>query len=341
MMDVLEQFKLFADERNRITNRDSKVLILDGLNRFISVWAAVPALNNNGEHIGGVAAFLKSLGSSIRQFQSTRCIVVFDGSGGSQRRRKIYPEYKNNRRTSLHLNRREFATREEEIFSMKKQMLRIIEYLSILPVSVVIIDQIEADDTISSIVTDYYQQIDSQITIVSSDRDFLQLINDNVSVWNPVKKKLYTPNDLRDEFNMHPNNYLLYRVLTGDSSDNIPGVPGLGLKTLLKEFDLNNELTVEQFLEQCRLKSGKKIFEKILDNEERIVLNYQLMQLQNSDISLYSKNLIRDRIDVINEFDKSKFLQYFAEDQLDASFKYPERWLSETFDSLNYWRCKK
>jgi len=63
----------------------------------------VPSINDNGEHIGAVIGFLRSIGSLIRMVRPTRCIVVFDGIGGSVRRRKIYPEYKANRKNKMKL----------------------------------------------------------------------------------------------------------------------------------------------------------------------------------------------------------------------------------------------
>ena len=77
---------------------NDKVLIIDGLNTFIRVFSVIPTTNDDGIHVGGIVGFLRSIGYTINMIRPTRTIVVFDGKGGSNRRRKIYPEYKQNRK---------------------------------------------------------------------------------------------------------------------------------------------------------------------------------------------------------------------------------------------------
>ena len=108
---------------------------------------------------------------------------------------------------------------------MKQQMGRLINYLEQLPLTLVSIDGIEADDTIAYI-TQMYEAKSKKITIVSTDRDFYQLINDKIQIWSPIKKKLYDTSKLLDEFQVHPKNYVLYRAFTGDKSAALLQVPG-------------------------------------------------------------------------------------------------------------------
>ena len=77
-----------------IKHKNSRVLIIDGLNTFIRCWTSIPTLNDNGDHVGGVTGVLRSIGYTIRQTQPTRVIVTFDGSGGSKRRKKLFEGYK-------------------------------------------------------------------------------------------------------------------------------------------------------------------------------------------------------------------------------------------------------
>ena len=93
---------------------NSRVLLIDALNTFLRSYAAIPTLDDNGNHIGGMSGFLKSIGSVIRDFKPTRVIIVFDGKGGSQRRRKIYPDYKANRKPPTRLNRQYDMTTEQQ-----------------------------------------------------------------------------------------------------------------------------------------------------------------------------------------------------------------------------------
>lgn len=341
-MNYLELFEQTVRNRTSITHRDSNILIVDGLNTFIRTWAAVPVLSNSGEHINAISAFLKSLGVLIRMEPYSRCIVVFDGSGGSQRRRKVYSDYKNNR-TPNSTHKKEFNSKEEESQSFGHQLQRSKQYLKVLPVTLVEEDHIEADDTIAHLVNLYN---DSKITIVSSDRDFLQLVDERVRVYSPIKKKMYTPDLLREELGIEPDNYLLYRVLTGDPSDNIPGIKGLGLKTLLKEYPLDSEvIDIEQFIkyteEKLKEKRPKKIISEILNNQEQIHLNHRLMQLSNVDISLSTKNSIRDEVQYqgsgLNEYE---FYKMFREDNMDSVLRGVDNWLMNTFSILNKWDKK-
>jgi DNA polymerase I len=222
-------------EQGTGSNKNSHILIIDGLNTFIRVFSAVPALNDDGMHIGGVTGFLRSVASAIRQHKPTRCIIVFDGKGGSTRRKSLYPNYKANRAVKTKFNRyEEFASLQDEQQSMKQQFGRMVEYLQTLPITTMAIDQIEADDAIAYIANEIFTEPDNRVTIVSTDRDFLQLVNERITVWSPVKKIMYTPAVMREEFGLDSKNYLLYRALTGDKSDNIPGINGVGLKTMLK-----------------------------------------------------------------------------------------------------------
>ena len=84
---------------------NDKVLIIDGLNTFIRVFSVIPTTNEDGIHIGGIVGFLRSIGYTINMIRPTRVIIAFDGKGGSNRRRKIYPEYKQNRKTKYRVNR--------------------------------------------------------------------------------------------------------------------------------------------------------------------------------------------------------------------------------------------
>ena len=83
--------------------RDSDILLVDGTNNFIRCWTVVPTLNDNGEHVGGISGFLTSLGYAIKMLRPTRVIIVFDGKGGSLRRKQIYPEYKEKRAMKIRI----------------------------------------------------------------------------------------------------------------------------------------------------------------------------------------------------------------------------------------------
>ena len=161
-------------------NVNSRVLIVDGLNLYLRVFAVNGTLNDNGVPVGGIVGFLKSLAYSIREVNPTRVIIVYDGVGGSQRRRKIASNYKANRKPGKRITRWDaFKNAAEEKDAMKIQFSRLLEYLDDLPINVISIDRIEADDTIAYIANELLSE---EVTIMSADQDFLQLVNDRITV---------------------------------------------------------------------------------------------------------------------------------------------------------------
>ena len=325
-------------------NQNSHIMVVDGLNMFIRVFSAIPSLNDDGDHIGGVVGFLRSLAAVIRQHKPTRCIVVFDGKGGSARRRKIYSDYKANRAVKTRLNRHEeFDNLEDEQASMRRQFNRMIEYLNLLPLSVMAIDNIEADDAIAYIANEIYTKDSQKVTIVSTDRDFLQLVNNRIQVWSPVKKKLYTPEQVSEETDIHYDNYLLYRTFTGDKSDNIPGIDGVGLKTLIKNYPMigTQKVSLDEIKEYTAdqvANSKLKIFSKVQEGIDSGVLdrNYQLMQLQEVDISGHAKMLILDKTrEQVTRTNILEFKKLFMLDKLYTAIKDVDSWLLNSFNTLN------
>ena len=320
-------------------NLDDEVLIIDGLNTFIRCFSVNPSLNDDGEHIGGLIGSLKSISYIIKTLRPTRCIVVFDGKGGSAQRRKWYPNYKSNRKTRIRLNRgNEHMTLDDERRSMKMQLLKLVRYLNLLPITVVTIDGIEADDTIAYI----SEQIltNSKITIMSSDKDFLQLVDDRVSVWNPLRKTLYEPKNILEDYGIPSHNFVLYRALDGDKSDNIPGVKSVGLKTLQNKFDIlqsDDRVSVDEVVSFCKQHLDKgKIFANILDNKDTFELNYRLMQLRKVEIPNNTKMKILNSIRTNqNTMDKVQFEKYFMEDKLWSAIPNLHSWLSLAFNNLN------
>ena len=337
--DLLKQLQEEREQKELGLSINDKVMIVDGLNFFIRVFSSVPIVNDNGEHIGGFTGFLKSLGAVIRQFQPTRCIIVFDGKGGSARRKKIHSGYKENRSMSTKFNRRDdiFQTVEEEIASMKFQYGRLAEYLQNLPVSLISIDNIEADDVIAYLATNVYNT-SKETLIVSDDKDFLQLINDQCKVWRPVEKKLYAPKEVSDRFGVSCENYLMYKLFIGDGSDNIQGVTGVGPKTLQNKLPMlqeNRKVTIEEVLDYCEQnKDTAKVFTKILEQKDVLHRNDQLMQLHDVDISGHFKLMISDMASrPVPSLNRMAMKKMITEDKAWNSIPNIDTWLN-TFATL-------
>ena len=139
---IKESHATGSTELNR--NKNSDILLVDGTLNFIRNWIVVPTLSSNGDHVGGTSGFLMSIGHAIKLLRPTRVIIVFDGKGGSLRRKQLYPEYKNKRTVPVRVNRayEDIGDPELEHRSMLEQMGKLIDFLRCLPVSVTAIDYI-------------------------------------------------------------------------------------------------------------------------------------------------------------------------------------------------------
>ena len=315
---------------------NNRVLIVDGLNLYLRAFAVNGALNDNGVPVGGLTGFLRSLAYAIREVNPTRVIIVYDGAGGSQRRRKIHPEYKANRKPGKRITRWDaFKNATEEKDAMKIQFSRLIEYLDFLPINVISIDRIEADDTIAYIA---HTLLDQDVTIMSADQDFLQLVNERITVWSPIKKKFYTPRMVMDDYGVPAHNFLMYKVLMGDKSDNIEGVKGLGPKKLPKIVpDLLTQTTLDlDFILEHAGKGEEPMHKRIVESAIQLRLNEELMDLKNPPISGELKLQISRLIEApINLFSQKGFIRMYSDDQLGNAIKAPELWLREHFVKLN------
>jgi len=175
--DLNEKFISFLDQvkdepHKSVTHLNDRVLVIDGLNTFIRAFAVNPAINDDGLHIGGMMGFLKSIRYTCDILKPSRCVIVFDGKGGSKRRSKIYPEYKATRKVKKRLNRNvDWGTApQDEQESMIQQMGRLIEYLEQLPLTLVCIDGIEADDGIAYISQQLLSESDFVKRLAADDK---------------------------------------------------------------------------------------------------------------------------------------------------------------------------
>ena len=328
-------------ENESTFNLNDRVLVVDGLNTFIRAFSVNPAINEDGLHVGGIIGFLKSLRYTLNFIKPSRCIIVFDGKDGSKRRRKIYPQYKETRKIKKRLNRNvDWGTApQDEEESLKQQIGRLIEYLEHLPLTLISVDGIEADDTMAYI----SQQLlpESNIILMSTDKDFLQLVDDRVKVWSPTKKKMYTPDSVFEEYGIHSKNMLTYRILDGDKSDNIGGIKGAGLKTLKKfcpQFSSIEKFDVRDLLEFVE-KSNKKIklLENIKNSSNIIKRNYLLMKLNKVDIPKHTMRKIQGAVNnEIPKLIKFKFQSMFLKDKLWSQIPNLDLWLQDFIDLHKY-----
>jgi len=235
------------------------VLLVDGDNLLTIGFYGVKNYFHKGTHIGGIYHFLNTLRRSFETYHLDKIVVFWDGIEGSQTRKKIYIHYKENRRQRIRT--------EEELNSYNYQRDRVKQYLEELFVRQGEYEYCETDDNIAY----YTQNSPNENKIVySSDGDLTQLVSETTQIYNPSHGKLYKQKEtiLYNHEEILIENVWLVKMMCGDSSDNIAGIRGMGIKRFLSLFpELRTEkLSVEQIKEKSNL-----IFEQ--DKSNKLVTN--------------------------------------------------------------------
>ena len=285
-----------------------RLLIIDGLNMFLRSYIINPTMDPKGIAIGGCIGFLKSLQKCVRDYDPNEIIIAWDGHGGSQKKRSMNKNYKEGRKP-LRFNRRMIKLDPEDQEKNKAyQQIRTMQYVNELPIIQIMLDYVEADDVISYVVQ-HEKYKDYNKLIVSSDKDFYQLVDNNTAIFRPIQKKVITLPIIMEEFGIHPNNFALARAIAGDPSDNLKGVPRVGLKTVSKKFDFlssEKEIELETVLEHCsNVDKQLQAHKNILAHKSLIEDNYNIMQLYKPNIAGTNKRMID--YSILNfEFEYSK-----------------------------------
>lgn len=338
-LELLKQVK-DEHEREKSYTKNSRVLIIDGTNTYLRVFSANPALNDNGEHVGGIYGFINTLKNIVNLINPTRVIIVFDGKGGSQRRKKMYSNYKQGRALKSKLNRVLDLDISDEQRLLRMEFARLLNYLECLPITVLSYDYVEADDVIAYITTNCLSE---DIVIYSNDKDYFQLINDRVSVYFPAKSKLYKKQDIIGEYGLLPENFIWNKVILGDRSDNVTGVKGIGETKFNTAFTFLKErvYSLDEF-KNALTEYDNKIINKVKESIDILTRNYYIMQLADVDISGSTKSKIREIVDGdVQPLNKHKLKNLFIEDRMTGLIKNFELWLSTNFDKLNKYRNEK
>jgi 5'-3' exonuclease len=235
------------------------VLLVDGDNLLTIGFYGVKNYFYKGTHIGGIYHFLNTLRRAFETYHLDKIVVFWDGLDGSQTRKKIYIHYKENRKSRLRS--------EEEINSYGYQRDRVKQYLEELFVRQGEYEYCETDDCIAY----YSQKSNNESKIVySSDGDLTQLVSETTQIYNPSHGKIYKQNDtiVYDHEEILIENVKLVKMMCGDSSDNIAGIRGMGVKRFLSLFpELRTEqISIEQVKDKCNV-----LFEQ--DKTNRLVTN--------------------------------------------------------------------
>ena len=283
-----------------------RLMVIDGNNQYLRAFIVNPTLSTNGQPIGGVVGTLKILQKLCKEINPDQIVVVWDGEGGSSKRKLMNKNYKDGR-NPLRLNRDvRNLTENEELENKIWQQTRLVDYLNQLPVIQLLYPNIEADDLVSYIVRHTHYS-NWQKVIVSSDKDFIQLVNDKTILYRPIQEEFLNVTKVLEKYGIHPNNFTLARAITGDDSDNIKGVRGVGLATVSKRFPMLLEEKLcfaDDIISYCNNKQGKA-YETIASSGDLIEDNYRIMQLTAPQISIQTKTLIDN---ILNNF-KPEFNQ--------------------------------
>jgi len=337
LFDSLEKGSIQEVAQVKELSLNDRVLIVDSLNIFLRAFTVIRHLNPSGNHIGGLTGFLRTLSKVVNLVRPTRVILVFDGKGASTNKKYLYPEYKANRGIRRVTNWDIFEDQSQESEAITNQIVRLIDYLKCLPVDLLSIEKIEADDVIGYMATKF----DKDVTIVSGDRDFLQLVSDKITVYSPTKDKFYTPKLVLKEYLCTPINFLMQKVLKGDSGDNVPGVKGLAEKTIVKlypELAEDEAVTLDQIVEKAKVTDGKGYI-NIKNFEYQLRINEKLMDLTNPNVPEDSQLIINNVMENPSKnLDTKMFLKLYEDDQLGGSINNPQNWLFTNFHNLSKYK---
>jgi DNA polymerase-1 len=273
-----------------------KTLLVDGNNLVKIGFHGVKDYYHNGKHIGALWHFVNTIRRFIDEQNFDKVVVMWDGDDNSSTRKLIYPQYKEQRRD---------RDNEYKLDSFTEQKERIKQYLEDCYIRQINVDNNEADDLIA-----YYCQIseNEQKTIYSGDKDLTQLISDKVSVYYPRTKETYQLGSKIkcDIYEFPHQNIKTYKILSGDKSDNIDGISGLGEKTLIKFFPelLEKPVTITDILQKAEnlLKENKnnKTLQNLISGktksgvhgEEFFTINEKIINLSNPLITDDAKELV-------------------------------------------------
>lgn len=320
----------------------NRLLLVDYYNLLIRNFMIVPVTNDDGEHFGGTFGFLRSLKAAVEEFKPTSVYVIRDGFNSGLKRKQIDSNYKASRKKEWKpgsVKGYDFLNEQDQKDSFSMQIKRLDEYLETLPVKTLSLAYIEADDLIAEIVNT--MPSDTGAIIYSTDADFKQLVNDRVVCYNPMAKQVTSKESFFDKHGFRADNYIYFKCIDGDKSDDLPGVNGIGKKTFIKLYPQMAEVhikDIDELLEYSRhvvgsrsktfTKSIKNHHKSILEAEELIRKNYQLMQLNDVDISLQSKDVCRVlQEDTPNTFNRFKLRSMFMQDKLNGHVKYFDDWV--------------
>lgn len=241
-----------------------KVCLVDGSGYIFRAFYALPPMTNPaGLPVNAVYGFTNMFLKLTSQIKCDYSLVLFDAKRKNFRN-EIFPDYK--------------GTRKEIPEDLIPQFELIHNAVSALNLNYLEMDGFEADDLIATYAAEALKK-GYEVVIVSGDKDLMQLIRPGVEFYDPMKDKFFTPEDVKEKFGVYPEQVADVQALSGDSIDNVPGVPGIGPKTaaeLVNQFG-----SLEGVLEHAGEIKQNKRRETLLANLDNARISKQLVQLKN------------------------------------------------------------
>ena len=223
---------------------------------------------------------------------------------------------------------------EDEKEAMKIQFRRLLSYLELLPIDVYSIDNVEADDVIAYLAQNV---LENEVIIMSADQDFLQLVNDRIVVWSPNKKKYYTEEQIFTEYGIPAHNFLMYKCLMGDKSDNLEGIKGLGPKKVAKVIPeiVGREINLDYLVHYASTQDSL-MHKRITENKANLETNEKMMSLKDPLMSGQIKIHINDlHARPMNLLHRNDFINLYNNDYMGTNLQNPDIWLTDHFLKLN------
>ena len=283
---------------NKIKNSDHYYLI-DGSGYIFRAYYALPPLSRKSDGLptGAVSGFCSMLFKLLEDSKSNQNLqkpshfaVIFD-SARKTFRNEIYKDYKANRSEPPDDLAPQFDYIRKSVLAFNLPSVELINY--------------EADDLIATYV-DKILEKGSKVTIVSSDKDLMQLYRKDVRIFDPMKNKFISEEDIEKKFGVDANKVIDVQALAGDSSDNVPGVPGIGVKTAAEL--INKYGNLEKLLKFANEIKQNKRRETLIENKDKAVISKKLVTLKND--APVKQNLEDFKL---KEIDKEKLYKFFRE----------------------------
>lgn len=245
----------------------NKLYVLDASGYIYRSYFAIRQMTNaNGESTNALFGFIRSVLKLIKDFNPSHLVTVFDGPHNTRKRTEMYADYK------IH--------RKEMPGDLLHQIFWAQEYCRLMGIPELMIPEVEADDTMGS-VAKWAANQGATVYLCTSDKDMCQLVTDHVWILNTHKDNLIlTPQEVASQYGVSPAQMIDYLAITGDASDNVPGIPGLGPKTaaeLLQHFH-----SLDHLLDHPEQISSKRKQDLLIQYRDQALLSRQLVTIDTS-----------------------------------------------------------